>query len=159
MSQFVIYLNLPLYKAEWLTHHFGNPVVFPAGSPQNATIRTFTQLLPKGMVPETPGEGDVAIAIPDSKAKPPERFHYMGHRGKEAVKEAIDDLFRRSLWNDISPLDTDEYPVGLNKLIAAWCEMHGIGLDRVETVRQCYARIRAAFAKNGINLRKSSRKK
>lgn len=159
MSSFVIYIHLPLYKAEWLTHHLGSPVVFPAGSPQNAIIKAYTQRLPQGATPETAGEGKVAISIPDSKSKPAEYFNYMGPRGKEAVKESIDDLFRVSLWNDISDLDTDDSPVGLNKLIAAWCEMHGIGIYRVETVRQCYARMRKSFVKTGINIRKSSRKK
>lgn len=159
MSAFVIYLDLPKYKSEWLRYHLGNPVVFPASSPVNAIIRTYLKKLPKGMIPETDNGTLTAVAIPDSKAKPAEYYNYMGPYGKEAVKEVIDDLFRRSLWNDISPLDNDHSSVGLNKLISAWCELHGIDIDRAETVRQCYYRMRKAYSKTGINLRKSSRKK
>ena len=37
--------------------------------------------------------------------------------------------------------------------------MHGIGLDRVETVRQRYYRIREAYTKRGINLQNYERRK
>lgn len=157
MSKFVIYINLPLYLSEWLTTHLGNPVVFPPSSPQNAVIRTFLLKPPPGHIPDLGSEGDTAIAIPDSVAKPPEKFHYMTRAGKQAVAETCKDLFLRHLWSDLSPLK--EAPVGINSLIRAWCEANGIGLDRVETVRQCYYRARKDFGNFGINLRNSTRKK
>lgn len=157
MSQFVIYVSLPKYLSEWLTTKLGNPVVFPPSSPQNAIIRAFTMQLPPGQTPELADEGKVAIVIPDSVSKPPMKFNHMTRTGKEAVAEACKDLFIRALWADLSPLV--DSPVGLNKLIAAWCETNGIGIDRVETVRQCFYRIRRDFAQSGINLRNSSRKK
>lgn len=157
MSQFVIYIQLPLYLSEWLTNRLGDPVVFPAKSPQNSVIRTFTLLPPSGYVPECGGPGLTAITIPDSVSKPPERYFYMTQKGKEAVAEACKDLFLRALWADISSIA--DSPVGLNKLIAAWCESNGIGLDRVETVRQCFYRIRRDYARKGVNLRICSRKK
>ncbi len=156
MSQFVIYIQLPKYLSEWLTHHLGNPVVFPASSPQNSIIRTFLLEKTNNTQPDCGGPGMTAIAIPDSAAKPPERFHHMTQRGKEAVAESCKDLFLRALWADISPIV--ESPVGLNKLIGAWCEANGIDIDRIETVRQCYYRIRKDYAKRGINLRNFSRK-
>ena len=157
MSKFVVYVPLPKYLSEWLVSRLGNPVVFPASSPQNAVIRTFINRPPKDYVPETGSESTPAIAIPDSVSKPANTFFYMTRKGKEAVAEACKDLFLRALWTDLSPLI--ESPVGLNSLIAAWCESNGIGLDRVETVRQCFYRIRKDYARNGVNLRKSSRKK
>ena len=158
MSKFVIYINLPKYKAEWLTHCLGDPVVFPDSSPQNAIIRTYLQRLPKGYTPDCGGEGMTAIAIPSSKAKPPEYYNYMGPCGKAAVAETIDDLFRRSLWTAITPLREQAVPCGLNKMIAAWCEANGIGIDRAEAVRQCYYRMRNDYAERGINLKKKSGK-
>lgn len=157
MSNYCIYIPLPKYLQEWLICRFGSPVVFPAGSPQNAVIRTFLALPPAGSTPDLASEGTVAVAIPDSVAKPCERYHYMSSRGKAAVAETIKDLFLRALWADITPLI--KAPVGLNTLIGAWCEQNGISIDRVETVRQCYYRIRKSFSSQGVNLRYLNRKK
>jgi hypothetical protein len=162
MSQFVIYINLEKYLAQWVRNHFGDPVVFPAQSNANAVIRTFISRLPAGLTPDLPKDDllcgkAVAFSIPDSKAKPARYFNYMGRRGKLAVKEVVRDLFKRSLWNDMSPLEGSN--IGLNTRISAWCEMHGIATDHVETVRQCYYRMRDAYALQGVNLRSCSRKK
>lgn len=156
MSQFVIYIKLEKYISEWLTHSLGYPVRFPNGSNENAVIRAFIQQTPKGETPETAAEGMTPIYIPDSKAKPPEGYNYMTDSGKKAVREAIIDLFTRNLWNELRPIDSIK-GVGVNTRIAAWCEMHGIGLDRVETVRQKYYRIREAYKKRGINLQNFTR--
>lgn len=155
MSQFVIYIKLEKYLSEWLTHTLGCPVRFPNGSNENAVIRAFIQQTPEGEKPETAAEGMTPIYIPDSKAKPPESYNYMTDSGKKAVREAIMDLFTRNLWNELRPIDSIN--IGVNTRIAAWCEMHGIGLDRVETVRQKYYRIREAYKKRGINLQNFTR--
>lgn len=155
MSQFVIYIKLEKYLSEWLTHSLGCPVRFPNGSNENSVIRAFTQQPPEGELPETASEGMTPIYIPDSKAKPPESYNYMTDSGKKAVREAIMDLFTRNLWNELRPIDSIN--IGVNTRIAAWCEMHGIGLDRVETVRQKYYRIREAYKKRGINLQNFTR--
>lgn len=155
MSQFIIYIKLEKYLSEWLTHTLGCPVRFPNGSNENAVIRAFIQQTPEGEKPETAAEGMTPIYIPDSKAKPPESYNYMTDSGKKAVREAIMDLFTRNLWNELRPIDSIN--IGVNTRIAAWCEMHGIGLDRVETVRQKYYRIREAYKKRGINLQNFTR--
>ena len=155
MSQFVIYIKLEKYLSEWLTHSLGCPVRFPNGSNENSVIRAFTQQPPEDELPETASEGMTPIYIPDSKAKPPERYNYMTDSGKKAVREAIMDLFTRNLWNELRPIDSIN--IGVNTRIAAWCEMHGIGLDRVETVRQKYYRIREAYKKRGFNLQNFTR--
>lgn len=156
MSSYVIYIKLPIYLSEWVTSRLGNPVEFPYGSPQNAVIRTYITKRPDGAPVDLGGDGTTAIAIPDSVAKPPEIYNYMGDRGKAAVAETIKDLFLRQLWTEISPLTSA--PVKLNKLIAAWCELNGIDIDRVETVRQCYYRIRKDYAAHGIRLKNCSQK-
>lgn len=157
MSKFVIYLSLPKYLSEWLTSHLGDPVVFPHSSPQNSIIRTFLLQRPEGERPDTGGDGLTAIAIPDSVAKPPDRYNHLTRLGKKAVAESCKDLFLRALWSDISPIV--DSPVGLNSLIAAWCEVNGISLDQVENVRQCFYRIRKNFSEKGVNLRSPTRKK
>lgn len=152
MSQYLIYVDLPKYLDQWLTNRLGNPVVFPPGSPQNAVIRTYIRKKFPGESVDIRKDGQTAIAIPDSVAKPPESYNFMGDRGKMAVVETIRDLFKRALWCDISQIEKS--PCGLNKLIAAWCEMNGIDIDRIESVRQIYYRIRKEYAERGINLKK-----
>lgn len=148
MSRFVIYLKLETYLHQWLTHHLGHPVVFPAQSNENAVIRRFLQKQPSDMQPELAGGGLTAVVIPDSKAKDPAVYNYLGPRGKEALVECVEDLFRRCLWHEMGELAPCRR--GVNGQIAAWCEMHGIGIDYIETVRQKYYRMRKAYARKGI---------
>lgn len=157
MSKYLLYLPLEKYLSQWLVNALGKPVTFSHGSSENAVIRTYLQKMPEDAKPDTSDESCVPICIPDSVAKPPETYNYMGPRGKAAVREAIKTLFIRNLWSDIDPISASN--VGLNKLISAWCEVHGISIDQAETVRQIYYRIRKRYADKNINLRDSSRKK
>lgn len=150
MKDFVIYIKLERYLSQWLTFSLGSPVRFPSQSNENSVIRRFLQKLPPDKQPEMVFEGATAIIIPDSKAKDPVVYNYLGPRAKEAIIEAIEDLFRRNMWAELG--DMTDTSVGLNKMIAAWCEMHGIDDDYVETVRQKYYRIRNAYNKKGIFL-------
>ena len=157
MSQFLIYVNLPKHLSQFITHHLGEPVVFPPQSNENSVIRAFLHRRPDGLKPELPEEGMTAVAIPDSVSKPPEVFNYVGPKGKAAICEAIKDIFLRALWSEVSTLNNSA--VGLNNLIAAWCESHGIDVDQVETVRQCYYRIRKSYDSKGIRIKKIFKKK
>lgn len=150
MSSIVFYLRLEPYLRQWLVHSLGDPVVFPAQSNENAVIRRFLRKRPEDIRPELAADGLTAICIPDSKAKPPQYYNYLGKKAKVAVKETIEDLFRANLWNEIS--DLTRRNCGLNKTIAAWCEMHGIDDDYSETVRQKYYRMRDSYNKKGIFL-------
>lgn len=155
MKDFVVYIKLEKYLSQWLTHSLGHPVRFPSQSNENSVIRRFIQKLPPGQQPEMAFEGATAIVIPDSKAKDPATYNYLGPRAKEAVIEAIEDLFRRNMWAELG--DMADRSVGLNKMIAAWCELHGIDDDYIETVRQKYYRIRNAYSKKGIFLNSLTR--
>lgn len=150
MSSIVFYLRLEPYLRQWLVHSLGDPVVFPAQSNENVVIRRFLRKRPEDIRPELAADGLTAICIPDSKAKPPQYYNYLGKKAKAAVKETIEDLFRTNLWNEIS--DLTRRNCGLNKTIAAWCEMHGIDDDYSETVRQKYYRMRDSYNKKGIFL-------
>lgn len=150
MSSIVFYLRLEPYLRQWLVHSLGDPVVFPAQSNENAVIRRFLRKRPEDIRPELAADGLTAICIPDSKAKPPQYYNYLDKKAKAAVKETIEDLFRANLWNEIS--DLTRRNCGLNKTIAAWCEMHGIDDDYSETVRQKYYRMRDSYNKKGIFL-------
>jgi hypothetical protein len=157
MNSFVIYVKLEKYLSQWLTNALGSPVRFPAQSNENAVIRRFLQKLPKDKAPIMASEELTPIFIPDSKAKDPRLFNYFGPRAQEALTEAIEDLFRRNLWAELG--DLLDGTVGLNKTIAAWCEMHGIDDDYSETVRQKFYRIRKAYTQKGIFLNSLTRKR
>ncbi len=158
MSQYFIYLKLKPYLKEWLVNSLGVPVCFPHCSNENAVIRTFLQKQPSGRV-EMLTDELVPIAIPDSKAKPVAIYNYLGEVGKKALAEAIEDLFVQNLWAELSQLTLLSKGKGVNGFIAAWCEMHGISLDHVETVRQKYYRLRKSYTDKGIELRNFSREK
>ena len=155
MSNIVFYIKLERYLRQWLVNALGDPVQFPAGSNENAVIRRFIRKLPKDQVPEMAGQGLTAIRIPDSKAKPPQYYNYMGQHAKACIIEAIEDLFRRNLWAEIGYMK--QCHCSLNSIITAWCEMHGIDDDYTETVRQKYYRMRTAYTKKGIFLSKMTR--
>lgn len=155
MSQFLFYLKLEPYLKQWLHNALGNPVRFPAKSNENAIIRRFLTKRPEGAQPQTAKEDLTAIVIPDSKAKPPQTYNWVGPSAASAITECIEDLFRRNLWAELETLDG--HPCGINKLIIAWCELHGIDDDHSEAVRQKYYRMRKAYTEKGINLVKSTR--
>ncbi len=160
MSQFCIYIKLKPYLKEWLVHSLGDPVRFPDHSNENAVIRTFLQRQPADIPAEINFDSKyTAIYIPDSKAKPAEYYNYISNSGKKAIIEVIEDLFRQNLWSELALLTLSSNGKGVNTHIAAWCEMHGISLDYVETVRQKYFRIRKAYTDKGIDLRNFLRKK
>ena len=158
MSNFVIYLDLPVHIAQWLTHAMGSPVCFPAKSAENAMITRFIQRLPKGADPDVAAEGFTPICIPWSKAKDPACFNYMGPLGKEALVRSIRELFRINLWNELGAALVEDTR-GVNAQVYAWCELHGIDLDHVEPVRQMFYRMRRAYTNSGIILIKNTKKR
>ena len=155
MSNMVFYIKLEGYLHQWLTHSLGSPVVFPKGSNENAVIRRFLAKLPHGKQPDIYQNGFTAIAIPDSKAKPPRTYNYLGPRAKLAIKQVIEDLFRQNLWHEMSDVVMSG---DLNKNIMAWCEMHGIDDDYSEAVRQKFYRMRQNYNSKGIFLAQKHKK-
>lgn len=154
---YLVYLKMETFLREWLEWHYGNPVKFPDKSRENAVLRMVTRKRGAGEPPRLRVDGDAAITLPESKAHPPAVFHSLSERGEAAVREMVRDLFKRALWNDLAPLEDGSG--GTGALLSAWCENNGIGLDRVDTVRQIYYRMRSAHCKKGVNLRNFGRKK
>ncbi len=95
------------------------------------------------------------IVIPDSKAKPADEYHYIGPRGRAAVREVITDLFKINLWSELK--DVADRKTKLAILISAWCELHGIDIDYEDTVRQMFYRMRQQHAEKGVILNPPTR--
>ena len=154
MSNFVVYLKLQPFVAQWLHFHFGNPVQFHPHSVENSTILQFTQKLPDGRVPDTAADGLTAVCIPDNE-KNPATYNYLAPKGKEAVVDCIERTFKLMMWNELN----DMSGVGCSVLSAidAWCEMHGIDVEYDRTILMRYNRLRNSYVKKGIDLRRRMR--
>lgn len=155
MSNFVFYLKLQPFIAQWLHHHYGNPVRFQPQSVENATILQFTTKLPEGCTPETASEGLTAICIPDNEKKDPAIYNYLGKKAKDAVADCIERTFKLMMWSELNDMSR----IGCSTLnaIDGWCEMHGISIDYDRTILMRYNRIRNSYVKKGIDLRKKTR--
>ena len=132
MSKFVIYLKLQPFVAQWLRHHYGDPVQFQPQSVENATILQFTQKLPQGRIPDTAAEGLTAVYIPDNEKKDPATYNYLGPKGKDAVVDCIERTFKLMM-------------------------KHGIDIEYDRTILMRYNRLRNSYVKKGIDLRRRKR--
>lgn len=160
MSQFVTYIRLEPFVKQWLVHSYGEPVRFPPQGVENATIRRFTQKQPSGVSPIDvlgAADGDTPVCIPDSKAKDPAVYNYLGPSGRRAVQECVEDMFKLNLWTELN--DLSDVGCTVMTAIYSWCEMHGISLDYADTIRQRYYRLRDGYLKRGVDLRRKRRMK
>lgn len=155
MSKFVVYLEVKPFIKQWLENHYGNPVIFPAMSAENATIRRFLTKLPDDKLPDKQTEKSIAVCIPDSKQKPVITYNYLGKYAKEAVVECIEDTFKMQMWKDLN--DLRDCGCSILKAIQAWCENNGISIEYDYTIKMRYQRMRNAYLKNNIDLRDKTR--
>lgn len=155
MSKFVIYLKLQPFVAQWLHHHYGNPVQFQPQSVENATILQFTQKLPQGRFPDTAAEGLTAVCIPDNEKKDPATYNYLGPKGKDAVVDCIERTFKLMMWSELN--DMSDIGCSVLGAIDAWCEKHGIDIEYDRTILMRYNRLRNSYVKKGIDLRRRKR--
>lgn len=155
MSQFVIYLKLKPFIAQWAMKHFGNPITFPAQSVGNARIVAILQKRPDGVMPDTYQDGLTPVAIPYSKQKEPVAWNYVTASGKKFIAEYIEALFKDNLFKEFSEMCGEDSK--LQTAAYAWCEMHGISIDYADTIRQRFYREREKLLSCGIDLRKRSR--
>lgn len=153
MSKFVVYVHVEPFVKQWLIHSYGNPVVFPPQSVENSTIRRFSRKQPDD-VPIFRAD-DVAIAVPDSKAKAASVYNYLGLHGQRAVRECIEDNFKLCMWRELN--DLSDVGCTIMTAIYSWCEMHGISIDYADTIRQRYYRLRNSYVERGVDMRKSKR--
>ena len=141
--------------AQWLQHHYGNPVQFQPQSVENSTILQFTQKLPAGRIPDTAADGLTAICIPDNEKKDPAVFNYLSQTGKDAVVDCIERTFKLMMWTELN--DMSDIGCSVLRAIDAWCDMHGIDIEYDRTILMRYNRLRNSYVKKGIDLRRRRR--
>lgn len=161
MSKFVFYLRVKPFIGQWLTTHYGNPVVFPRRSAENACIRRFIGLRPRTAngenVADVPPSSDpsvmvLPIVIPESKRKKTICWNYMSKSAQEALIEIIDDTFKLQMWNDLNEMT--RCGCTLLKCVRTWCENNGVDTDYDYTLKMRYQRMRDSYLAHGVDLRK-----
>jgi len=140
MSNYNVYLKVPEYLAQWITHTFGNPVSLIKDSPEMRVLNELVVKTPAGKTPDTGEDSNVTIPIPFFKGKDPSVYNYLHQSGKVALTESFSSLFKRNLWEEMSPI---EHP-GIKQatLIYAYMEKHGIDEKHWDTVAQIYQRMK-----------------
>lgn len=121
-----IYLQIPDYLAQWLTHEQGGslPVRLSRNSVEAAFLEQYLQKPPADYTPDLPGEGKLAIILPSFKSKPPEYYYHLPAKARVALVECIRNRFDLQLWNAIhkfSALFSRQ-----DSLIEAFMEQHAI---------------------------------
>ena len=147
MSDYIIYLRLDPYLAQWLKHEHGEPVEFPKNSTENDVLEL--GLIQKPLLAFVPGPGEnrVAIALPFFKNKDVRKCHYLPASGRRSLARCIRSRFVIALWNDLYKFGN----IGKRKqdLIWTWMEAHGIEPTDTNwnTIAKIYMRKRSVYRK------------
>lgn len=164
MSHLTFFLELPPYLEQWYRNHCGGecPIQPLRGSHESDIIEEFITTLPDGEVPQLqPKEGEVAIAIPSFRSKPPLYYNFMPPEAKNALKASIKLEFDIDLWNSLRKFCDKGSP--LKELFFAYMEKHGI--EDTETnflaISKAYQRKRECYikAQQKREMRKSKKTK
>ncbi len=151
MSQFLIYVKLPVYEREWCEHHFGRPCRFPAQSNINAVIRHFLRQRPFGAEDPELGDDSMPIVIPDSRSKRPKEYNWLSDSGRKAIADSINDLFSMHMWEQLTTPGTRG--IGLSCLIHDWMDENHISEEQYNNLRQKFLRIKDSYRQSsGINV-------
>lgn len=157
-SEKYIYLKVERYMQQYLTHHFGDPIVLPRDSAEIRILKTLLVKPPVWINTDLPPDdfGDenifyVRLEIPYSKEKDPRSYNYLVESSKSLIVERLELIFINNLWTELLEL-TLIPELELTKIIYAWCESHGISNfeddKNAETIRQKYYRMRRTYKVN-----------
>lgn len=157
MSKYNVYLKVPEYLAQWITHTFGNPVELLKESPEMRLLNELLVKLPAGATPDMGDDSNITIPIPYFKGKDPSVYNYLYQTGKVAMVESFSSLFKKNLVCELTDLKNcfkeDGKRVKRSTLIYAFMEKHGIDERHWDTVAQIYHRATDAYRhKAGIKI-------
>ena len=126
MSQICLYIPIEDYLAQWVIHEQGGnvPVQLTRGSVESKLLEVFLAHRPQALLPDTPGEGKLAIAIPSFRNRPPEVFNYLPPRALNSLLNILRGRFDVQLWSDLHHFGN--ISKRQDELIYAWMEKHGI---------------------------------
>lgn len=153
MSEYLIYIKVSPYVAEWAVHSLGNPVDFPKDSVENRLIKKFLEKTPEGISPEMKGDSNLAIRIPFYKLKDPRIYNYFNDSSKEMLIESLKTLLLQNLWSELGSLEN--LNCSAKMMVISWCRKHGISETHEDTIAQKFYRLRKRYARKGIFLDKN----
>lgn len=158
MKDVLIYLPLKPFIRQFLFHHYGCPVKFPAQSITNKCIVSVLQKRRKDGLPEVAGEGRTPICIPDNSAKDPAVWNFVSTFGKKLICQHIESVFSMCIWCEMTAAcqfnDRKQQDAAYE-----WCLRHGVSLDYADTIRMRYYRDKTSFLSQKIDLRSRMRAK
>lgn len=153
MPQYLIYLNLESYLAQWYIHECGctNPVYLVRGSAESDILELFLSKNSDNITVDTGAESNVSIVIPYFKNKDVRYFNYLPPFGRKALINTIYTRFRVQLWQELHTVDN--IGCSITDLVYAWMEKHGIDPNgkNWETIRQMYFRKRKKYIEQNNN--------
>lgn len=125
----LIYLPLDTYLRQWFVNDMGghDPVILGKYSIEAKTLEIALQRQPHGTTPLPRQQGEVAIVIPEYRAKPPEIYHYLTAKGIKAMQDCIRKRFDVQLFRDLYHPQT--FGGCQESLLDAWMDAHGIEVD------------------------------
>lgn len=134
MSDFVVYVNLPDYLAEWYMHEMGqkSPVRVPRSSPESCSMKLHLRkpkdddiIVPKGKY--------TAICIPTYREIDVRTYNTLTKEGHESLRRIIHDRFFMALYHDLLKLITYKGPMRYKDMktekqerIHCWMKKNGI---------------------------------
>lgn len=161
MSNFVIYLKVSPYVAEWAIHSLGTPfeyqneniIEFPKDSVENRLIKKFLEKTPEGVFPDIKGDHNLTVRIPFYKVKDPRVYNYLNDASKGMLIDSLETLLLQNLWSELGSLEN--LNCSAKKMIISWCKMHGISETHEDTIAQKFYRLRKRYARKGVFLDKN----
>ena len=151
MSDYLVHINVAPYVAEFMYHHFGNPVRLVKDSPEARLLKTYLERMPEGARPDVGVGNNLRIAVPWFKEKDPRVYCWLSPMSKAALGECFESVFLRNMWVEL--LQMPEVRCRISTMIYAYMERHGISEEHWECIRQKYYRLRKQYFKEkGVKL-------
>ena len=167
MNEFLIYLSLPPYLAQWYAHEcnqvhnrdkatcpreiyrFPTPVVPVRGSQESDVINMHLAKQPDAVPAKVPEDATIAIVIPSFTGKPVEYYNYVPQSGLDHLAETIRYRFKSELFEDIHEARRKTPQARIDLLVTAWMEDHCIEYDdtNFNTLLKIYQRRRDVYRK------------
>lgn len=167
MNDYLIYLSLPPYLAQWYAHEcmqihnrdkavcpreiyrFPTPVRPVRGSQESDVINMHLAKQPSDVPAKVPDDATIAIVIPSFTGKPVEHYDYVPQSGLEHLAETIHYCFKVKLFEDIHEARRKTPQARIDLLVTAWMEDHCIEYDdtNFNTLLKIYQRRREAYRK------------